>query len=88
MQSTFLRSATHATDSTLRGCDRKQRGHHQAARGISGEPLQNQEQQQRVRRMQQEAGVVMAHWIELKKSGNRARARARSADANSPARSK
>ena len=26
----------------------KERGHHQAARGVSGEPLQNQEQQQRV----------------------------------------
>ena len=44
----------------------KERGHHQAARGVSREPLQNQEQQQRVRGVQQQAGVVMARRIELK----------------------
>ena len=44
---------------------RKQRGHHETASGVTGGAQQNPEQQDRVHHMQQQVDVMMPGWIEL-----------------------
>ena len=66
MLSTLLRSATQATDSTLRGCTANSAATTRLRAVYPVNHCKNKKQQQRIRGVQQNAGVMVTDRIELK----------------------